>query len=109
MEDEIDDNRNDEDSDEEENDEEENDEEQNIELSDRKRALHIFQFQPIVLDIDDDKDPNLGRYLIIFENLMQFKLLVGYISCGFSFKQYVNVVQQTKEQTNLGQLGHINL
>jgi hypothetical protein len=48
-------------------------------------------------------------YLISSDNVLQFQLITSFISVGLSFCQCVNVNQNIKEETNLGQIGCISM
>jgi hypothetical protein len=72
-------------------------------INNRETALQDFQLQ------EDDDDGNVERYLISFDNALQFRLILSYIAAGLSFRQCVNVCQGTKEATALGQIGNVSM
>jgi hypothetical protein len=46
-------------------------------------------------------------YTVTMKNFRQFKLAIKYIALGCSFRQAARIFQVTKEETNLGYLGHL--
>ena len=77
-------------------------------LNSNVMALKIFQLQEED-ESNDEVNSNSERYLVSVANSLQFKLIVQYIRAGLSFRQCCAVFLETKETTNLGQLGNINL
>jgi hypothetical protein len=71
-------------------------------------ALRIFQLQE-ENENSDDVDPNSERYLVVVPNLLQFTLVVKYIRAGLSFRQCCTILADTKETTNMAQIGCINM
>lgn len=78
-------------------------------LNNRRSAIEIFTLQEIDDERINQENDNLERYLLTYQNILQFKLLVTYISLGLSFRQCVGVLQSTKEHTNMGQIGNCNM
>ena len=77
-------------------------------LNSNHTALSIFQLQEED-DNNEDIDINSGRYLISISNQLQYQLIVKYIAAGLSFRQCYTVFMDTKETTNLGQIGSVNM
>jgi hypothetical protein len=71
-------------------------------------ALQIFKLQE---ENNGDGGENVEAqiYLILINNVLQFQLITSFISVGLSFHQCVNVIQNTKEETNLGQIRCIRM
>jgi hypothetical protein len=77
-------------------------------LNDLISALRIFELQE---ENNGDGGENVEAeiYLISIDNVLQFRLVTSFISVGLSFRQCVNVIRNTKEETNLGQIGFIGM
>jgi hypothetical protein len=71
-------------------------------------ALRIFELQE---ENNGDGGENVAAemYLISIDNVLQFRLITSFISVGLSFRQCVDVIRNTKEEPNLGQIGCISM
>ena len=69
------------------------------ECTSKERALSIFKKSQ---DTDE-------MYTAKITNMKQFRLAVKYIALGSSFRQAARIFQVTKEETNLGYLGSMNV
>src|SRR5438046_10699283 len=53
-------------------------------------------------------DPNDHGYTITIKNPTQFRLIVGYLSGGLSFRQVEHVFNGSKKHTAVTQLGNVS-
>jgi hypothetical protein len=63
----------------------------------KERALDIFQ-------VEQDSD----QYRVVIHNPIQFRLIIGYISGGASFRQATRFLLMTKQETGLASIGSVS-
>ena len=64
----------------------------------KEKALSIFK-----------KSTDCEMFTVTIWNMRQFRLAIQYIALGLSFRQVTRIFHATKEETNLGYLGSINI
>lgn len=68
------------------------------ECTSKEKALSVFK-----------KSNDCEMFTITIRNMRQFRLAIKYIALGSSFRQVTRIFHATKEETNLGCLGSINI
>jgi hypothetical protein len=75
-------------------------------LNNAVNALSIFQLQE---NDDEGENINSNQYLISVGNFLQISIIIKYIGAALSFQQCCNVLLETKQVTELAQIGRINM
>ena len=75
-------------------------EEEDNDINYEAKALSIFNL--------NDADADSPYYSIEITNPLLFRLIVSYVACGISFRQCVQIVQQTRETTGIGNIGNVS-
>jgi len=74
----------------------------------KERALAVFEDVVVPEESEQDSDLQTDRYRIVVKNPIQFRLIIGYISGGASFRMASRFLLLTKEETGLASIGSIN-